>query len=128
LADVRQQLTQYHDALSGLGPTKAQVVYLCDVLGHGLEDVAATLGISVAATQSRLVRGRKEVGDVVAALQRRRDADPDLEEPVPRSGDRWRAVTGKNEPSFGVESSASSTENTVAASGRCRIRGGRASG
>jgi RNA polymerase sigma-70 factor, ECF subfamily len=120
LADLREQLTQYHDALVGLCPTKAQVVYLCDVLGHRLEDVAVTLGISVAATQSRLVRGRKEVGDIVASLERR-DADLGVEEAVPRSGDRWHAVTGRNEPDSAVESRASSDESGVPA--RVRRRG-----
>ena len=54
LADAREQLAHYCSALWTLGATKAQVVYLHDVLGHQLDEIAATLGISVAATQSRL--------------------------------------------------------------------------
>jgi RNA polymerase sigma factor (sigma-70 family) len=69
LADAREQLTHYCDALWMLCAAKAQVVYLHDVLGHQLDEIAARLGISVAATQSRLVRGRKELGDIVASTE-----------------------------------------------------------
>ena len=85
MADVRQQLSHYHEALQSLCLSKAQVVYLSDVLGHRLEEIAATLGISVAATQSRLVRGRKEIADTVASFERR-DVDPPWEEGSPTSG------------------------------------------
>jgi DNA-directed RNA polymerase specialized sigma24 family protein len=60
------------DALRRLGPEKAQVVYFNDVLGHEIDEIASTLGISVAATQSRLVRGRKEIGAIVATLERKK--------------------------------------------------------
>lgn len=91
LADVREQLAHYRDALTKLCPDKARVVYLHEVLGHRLEEIAGMLGISVAATQSRLVRGRRDIGDAVASLERR---SPDLSaEEVPgRSGYRWRAA------------------------------------
>lgn len=95
LADVREQLTHYHDALRNLSPTKAQVVYLYDVLGHRLEEIAEALGATVAATQSRLVRGRREIGDILASLERKEGTVVQKEEPVPRSGVRWTAVTGK---------------------------------
>jgi RNA polymerase sigma factor (sigma-70 family) len=94
-ADVRQQLARYHDTLGRLCEKKAQVVYLYDVLGHGLEEIASTLGITVAATQSRLVRGRKEISNVVASLERR-DVDPHgVEERAPPSGVRWRVPRAK---------------------------------
>jgi RNA polymerase sigma-70 factor (ECF subfamily) len=73
LADVREQLTHYRDALRRLRPEKAQVVYFNDVLGHEIDEIASTLGISVAATQSRLVRGRKEIGAIVATLERKKN-------------------------------------------------------
>jgi RNA polymerase sigma factor (sigma-70 family) len=72
LADVREQLGRYRDALRRLEPEKAQVVYFNDVLGHGIDEIASTLGISVAATQSRLVRGRKEITEIVATLERKK--------------------------------------------------------
>lgn len=58
---ARQQLSRFMSALSRVGPEKAEVVYLFDVLGHDMAEVAATTGISVAAAQSRLVRGRQEI-------------------------------------------------------------------
>jgi RNA polymerase sigma-70 factor, ECF subfamily len=109
LADVREQLARYRDALWSLCPTKAEVVFLHDVLGHQLEEIAATLCISVAATQSRLVRGRKELGDLVESLGERY-TDPHMEEQAPPSGARWRAPDGKNiayESVFPVRSCAS---------------------
>jgi RNA polymerase sigma factor (sigma-70 family) len=107
MADVRQQLSHYHEALQSLCLTKAQVVYFSDVLGHGLEEIAATLGISVAATQSRLVRGRKEIADTVASFERR-DADPPWEE---RTSGIW-----------GTESSASTDRGSSPPSARSRMR------
>jgi RNA polymerase sigma-70 factor (ECF subfamily) len=92
LVEVRQQLAHYRDALQTLCPTKAQVVCLSDVFGYRLEDVAAMLGISVAATQSRLVRGRKEVANIVASFTRQ---DGDVEESVPRSSTRWRSSASR---------------------------------
>jgi RNA polymerase sigma factor (sigma-70 family) len=90
LADIREQLTRYHDALWTLCPNKSEVVYLYEVQGYGLEEIAAMLGISVAATQSRLVRGRKEIGEIVASLERRR-ADLRVERIHRPSGVRRRA-------------------------------------
>jgi RNA polymerase sigma factor (sigma-70 family) len=87
LADARQRLALYDDALWRLRPTKAEVVYLYDVLGYRLDEIAMALGISVAATQSRLVRGRKELGDLVVSLERR-EPEVGLEEGVPPSGRR----------------------------------------
>ena len=61
LTDIHLTLDRVNRALSGLGPKKARVVYLHDVLGYELGEVATMLGTSVAAAQSRLVRGRKEI-------------------------------------------------------------------
>ncbi|HEY5449596.1 MAG TPA: RNA polymerase sigma factor [Polyangia bacterium] len=61
LTDLHETLERVNRALRGLGPKKARVVYLHDVLGYQLEEVAAMLGTSVAAAQSRLVRGRREI-------------------------------------------------------------------
>jgi RNA polymerase sigma factor (sigma-70 family) len=109
-ADIRQQLARYHDTLWRLCQKKAQVVYLYDVLGHGLEEIASSLGITVAATQSRLVRGRKEIGGAVASLERREVDLHVVEERAPPSGTRWRVPRAKDvglESDFPVESSAS---------------------
>jgi RNA polymerase sigma factor (sigma-70 family) len=62
LADIREQLTRYHDALWTLCPNKAEVVYLYEVQGYGLEEIAATLGISVAPrNRDWCAGGRKSV-------------------------------------------------------------------
>ena len=49
-------------------PEHAETVFLHDVLGHQLAEVALIMRVSVAAATSRLVRGRRE-------LYRRVDAD-----------------------------------------------------
>jgi RNA polymerase sigma-70 factor (ECF subfamily) len=61
LTDIHLTLDRVNRALSGLGPKKARVVYLHDVLGYELGEVATMLGTTVAAAQSRLVRGRREI-------------------------------------------------------------------
>jgi RNA polymerase sigma-70 factor, ECF subfamily len=61
LTDLHLTLDRVNSALAGLGPKKARVVYLHDVLGYQLGEVATMLGTSVAAAQSRLVRGRREI-------------------------------------------------------------------
>jgi RNA polymerase sigma factor (sigma-70 family) len=65
LTDVQQRLRRVKRELIGLGPHKANVVFLHDILGHQLDEVARILGISVAAAQSRLVRGRRQIIDRV---------------------------------------------------------------
>jgi RNA polymerase sigma-70 factor (ECF subfamily) len=61
LTGVQERLSSVKRALLGLGVQKANVVFLHDVLGHELGDVAEILGITVSAAQSRLVRGRREI-------------------------------------------------------------------
>lgn len=48
-------------ALGLIAPEKAEAVLLHDLLGHDLTEIAEMCGATVAATQSRLVRGRKEL-------------------------------------------------------------------
>jgi RNA polymerase sigma-70 factor (ECF subfamily) len=61
LLGVQERLGRLKGALLGLGVHKANVVFMHDVLGHELGDIAPILGITVAAAQSRLVRGRREI-------------------------------------------------------------------
>jgi RNA polymerase sigma-70 factor (ECF subfamily) len=65
LTDLHETLDRVNRALRGLGAKKARVVYLHDVLGYQLEEVATMLGTSVAAAQSRLVRGRREIIETI---------------------------------------------------------------
>jgi len=58
MTHVRKEIRRLDRALLALGPRRGVVVYLHDVLGYPLVEVAETIGTSVAAAQSRLVRGR----------------------------------------------------------------------
>lgn len=65
LTDVQERLRHVKSALIGLCPHKANVIFLHDFLGHQLDEVARILSITVAAAQSRLVRGRRQIIDSV---------------------------------------------------------------
>ena len=67
LTGVQERLHRVKSAMLGLGAQKANVVFLHDVLGHELSDVAGILKITVAAAQSRLVRGRREIIEQIDA-------------------------------------------------------------
>jgi RNA polymerase sigma-70 factor (ECF subfamily) len=67
LTGVQERLHRVKSAMLGLGAQKANVVFLHDVLGHELADVAGILKITVAAAQSRLVRGRREIIEQIEA-------------------------------------------------------------
>ncbi|HMR76180.1 MAG TPA: sigma factor-like helix-turn-helix DNA-binding protein, partial [Polyangiaceae bacterium] len=47
--------------LSQMSPGRAEALLLHDVLGHDLAEIAAMTDTTVAAAQSRLVRGRHEL-------------------------------------------------------------------
>jgi RNA polymerase sigma factor (sigma-70 family) len=68
LAEARQELSRLREALAGLRPANAIVVYMHDIVGHDLAEISKRLRITTAAAQSRLVRGRREV---VGTLQSR---------------------------------------------------------
>ena len=70
LTDIHLTLDRVNRALAGLGPKKARVVYLHDVLGYELGEVATMLGTTVAAAQSRLVRGRREIVETMVPAGR----------------------------------------------------------
>ena len=56
---IREQLQRLDSGLSKLSKGHGSVIHLHDVLGYKLNEIAETLDISVAAAQSRLVRGRR---------------------------------------------------------------------
>jgi RNA polymerase sigma-70 factor (ECF subfamily) len=62
-AGARSELARVYEELAAMSREKATAVLLYDVFGHDLTEVAALTGVSVAAAQSRLVRGRKELHD-----------------------------------------------------------------
>ncbi len=68
-ADAHRKLRALRRALAEISPDKAETVVLFEVMGHDLDEIARLTGVSVAAAQSRLVRGRKELKErLVRAL------------------------------------------------------------
>lgn len=57
----RREFDKLRAQLAGMNQDKALTVLLHDALGYDLAEVAVLTGCSVAAAQSRLVRGRKEL-------------------------------------------------------------------
>jgi RNA polymerase sigma-70 factor (ECF subfamily) len=68
-ASARSELAQVCEELAAMNREKATAVLLYDVFGHDLAEVAALTGVSVAAAQSRLVRGRRELQDRLRRAQ-----------------------------------------------------------
>jgi RNA polymerase sigma-70 factor, ECF subfamily len=68
---ARSELERIRAELADMKPAYGQAVLLHDVLGHDLAEIAAMTGVSVAAAQSRLVRGRK---DLLRRLDRKTSA------------------------------------------------------
>jgi RNA polymerase sigma-70 factor (ECF subfamily) len=60
-AEARAEVERVQRVLGRMKPKHAEAVLLHDVLGHDLREVATLTSVSVAAAQSRLVRGRKEL-------------------------------------------------------------------
>jgi RNA polymerase sigma-70 factor (ECF subfamily) len=59
--EARAEIAELQNVLLALDPAQAETVLLHDVYGHELSEIAILMGVSVAAAQSRLVRGRKEL-------------------------------------------------------------------
>jgi RNA polymerase sigma-70 factor (ECF subfamily) len=55
----RRDIELLRESLSTLPPAQAETVVLHDLMGHALAEIATITGASIAAAQSRLVRGRK---------------------------------------------------------------------
>lgn len=60
-AETRRRVERLLSALATVNRARAEAVVLHDILGHDLAEIASLTGVTVAAAQSRLVRGRKEV-------------------------------------------------------------------
>lgn len=74
-AHHRRLLVRVRKHLSQVSPQRAEAVLLHDVLGHELAEIAAMTGVTVAAAQSRLVRGRKELHRRLEASGLREEVD-----------------------------------------------------
>jgi RNA polymerase sigma-70 factor, ECF subfamily len=60
-AGARKDLERVRSSLIQMKPERAETVFLHDVLGHDLAEIALMTRVSVSAAQSRLVRGRREL-------------------------------------------------------------------
>jgi len=69
-AESAPDLEKLRHALSRIDPIKAETVVLHDVLGHELSEIAVLMSTTVAAAQSRLVRGRRELADEIERGER----------------------------------------------------------
>jgi RNA polymerase sigma-70 factor (ECF subfamily) len=58
--EARAEIARLQAILGSMRPERAQAVFMHDLLGHNLAELAAIAGVTVAAAQSRLVRGRAE--------------------------------------------------------------------
>lgn len=58
---LREEVAKVREVLYTMNQQRAEVLVLHDVLGHDLAEISALLGVSIAAAQSRLVRGRHEL-------------------------------------------------------------------
>ena len=68
-ADTRQRMGNLRAALAATKRKRADAVLLHDVLGHDLAEIARMTGISRAAAQSRLVRGRKDIVNLMRSAE-----------------------------------------------------------
>jgi len=59
--EARAEIAELHEILASMDASQAETVVLHDVHGHELSEIAVITRVSVAAAQSRLVRGRKEL-------------------------------------------------------------------
>jgi len=59
--EARAEIAELHAILASMDAAQAETVLLHDVHGHELTEIALITRVSVAAAQSRLVRGRKEL-------------------------------------------------------------------
>jgi RNA polymerase sigma-70 factor (ECF subfamily) len=75
---AREDLARVRIYLSEMESGRATTLFLHDVLGHELSEIAVLTGVSVAAAQSRLVRGRRELQDrlLKGSPERRRGSAP----------------------------------------------------
>jgi RNA polymerase sigma-70 factor (ECF subfamily) len=77
LSEACHDLVSIDGILERLDPIAASVIYLYDVLGYDLPEIAPIVGLSIGAAQSRLVRTRRRI----VTLLKRREAvrgDPGL--------------------------------------------------
>jgi len=71
IVETQRRANRLVRVLSSISSTHAEAVVLHDLLGHDLAEIARLTGVSVAAAQSRLVRGRRKALRLLALAERR---------------------------------------------------------
>jgi RNA polymerase sigma-70 factor (ECF subfamily) len=77
---IRSLMRRASRHLEAMPSDKSWVFMLHDLLGYDLKEVAQIVGVSVSAAQTRLVRGRRDLNDRIAA-------DPELAGMLEQIGD-----------------------------------------
>jgi RNA polymerase sigma-70 factor, ECF subfamily len=72
--DASRRAERLLGALSSVNRGRAEAIILHDLMGHDIAEIARLTGVSVAATQSRLIRGRNEV---LRAMEEQEPQDAD---------------------------------------------------
>jgi RNA polymerase sigma-70 factor, ECF subfamily len=90
---ARRQLRRVMEALAAMNRRRAQAVFLHDIEGYALNEISEMTEVSLAAAQSRLVRGRREL---LKRLEK--------EEKQRRAGKPMVAVSEDDDPSQGWRS------------------------
>lgn len=67
--DARSMLGRVAAVLASMDPLTAEIMMMHDIVGHSLAEIAELKQISIAAVQSRLVRGRKVLFAQLAAAR-----------------------------------------------------------
>jgi len=121
IASARESLAQFSEGLVRLRETSARIVFMHDVLGHSLAEISIELDMSVAAAQSRLVRGRRQItaDDVKKKSGVRPRAPRPDDAPVQSSS---RRVTG---PDTGAAAAGSDRSSQVSPEGSADLGEGR---
>jgi RNA polymerase sigma-70 factor (ECF subfamily) len=76
IVETQRRAHRLVTVLASISSTHAETVVLHDLLGHDLAEIARLTGVSVAAAQSRLVRGRRKALRLLAAAERRPRPSP----------------------------------------------------
>lgn len=66
-SSARRELAVLRGLLAQMSPKLAQTLVLHDAFGHDLAEIATLTGVTVAAAQSRLVRGRRTLEELLAS-------------------------------------------------------------
>jgi RNA polymerase sigma-70 factor (ECF subfamily) len=64
-ADAKRELERLRGHLAAMKPEKAETVLLHDMLGYEMSEIAVLTGASLPAVQSRLLRGRRELNEML---------------------------------------------------------------